>query len=34
MQYDFAVAIGDKRSALKIKELEIIDDFSQIVCGC
>lgn len=34
MQYDFAVAIGDKGSALKIKELEVSDDFSQIVCGC
>lgn len=33
-RYDFAVATGDKGSALKIKESEIIDDFSQIVCGC
>lgn len=28
------MAFGDQGSALKIKELEVIDDFSQIVCGC
>lgn len=32
--YGFAMAFGDQGSALKIKELEVIDDFSQIVCGC
>lgn len=28
------MAFGDQGSALKIKELEVIDGFSQIVCGC
>lgn len=28
------MAFGDQESALKMKELEVIDDFSQIVCGC
>ena len=28
------MAFGDQGCALKIKELEVIDDFSQIGCGC
>lgn len=32
--YGFAVAFGDRGSALKIKELEVIAAFSQVVCGC
>lgn len=32
--YGFAMAFGDEGTALQIRELEIIDDFSQIACGC